>query len=59
MCYYKSQFFLNLLDSNTTNTVKYISIIPTKEIQKKNLLVVKKMMTLQKPVPFLKKVVEY
>ena len=59
MCYYKSQFFLNLLDSNTTNTVKYIFIIPTKEIQKKNLLVVKKMMTLQKPVPFLKKVVEY
>ena len=53
-CEYK--FFLNFLDSNTTNIVKDIFIIPTKDIHNTYYLVVKEVLTLQKPVEISKKI---
>ena len=48
------QFVLNILDSNTTNIVKDIIIFSTEDIQKIT-PGREKVLTLQKPVPVLKK----
>ena len=48
------QFVLNILDSNTTNIVKNIIIFSTEDIQKIT-PGREKVLTLQKPVPVLKK----
>ena len=57
MCYWKSQqkFFLNLLDSNTTNIVKDIFLFPAEDIPKKIIPGREKVLTLQKQVRLLKK----
>ena len=51
MCYQKRQynFFVNRLDSNTTNIAKDTFIIPTEDIHKKEYLG-EKVLTLQKTV---------